>query len=86
LNLRDAPDSQVSLTDLDARSMATSGRGTGIVGYNVQTAVDTKHHLIIAHEEPLLPALNVERRHRPEVGLHGTLELVRRSGGGRLHC
>jgi hypothetical protein len=30
--------------------MATSGRGTGIVGYNVQTAVDTKHHLIVAHE------------------------------------
>src|SRR5208337_753297 len=34
----------------DARSMATSGRGTGMVGYNVQTAVDTKHHLIVAHE------------------------------------
>ena len=30
--------------------MATSGRGTGIVGYNVQTAVETKHHLIVAHE------------------------------------
>jgi transposase len=38
---QDAPDHQVSLTDPDARSMATSGRGTGIVGYNVQTAVDT---------------------------------------------
>jgi len=48
--LRVAPDGQVSLTDPDARSMATSGRGTGIVGYNVQTAVDTKHHLIVAHE------------------------------------
>ena len=45
-----APDQQVSLTDPDARSMATSGRGTGLVGYNVQTAVDTKHHLIVAHE------------------------------------
>src|ERR1700683_139777 len=45
-----APDGQVSLTDPDARSMATSGRGTGMVGYNVQTAVDTKHHLIVAHE------------------------------------
>ena len=48
--LRAAPDGQVSLTDPDARSMATRGRGTGIVGYNVQTAVDTKHHLIVAHE------------------------------------
>ena len=43
--LKDAPDGQISLTDPDARSMATSGRGTGIVGYNVQTAVDAKHHL-----------------------------------------
>ena len=43
-------DGQVSLTDPDARSMATSGRGTGIVGYNVQTAVDAKHHLIVTHE------------------------------------
>src|SRR6202171_2993834 len=48
--LREAPDGQISLTDPDARSMATSGRGTGIVGYNVQTAVDTKHHLSVAHE------------------------------------
>jgi hypothetical protein len=39
------PDGQISLTDPDARSMATSGRGTGMVGYNVQTAVDTKHHM-----------------------------------------
>jgi len=45
-----APDQQVSLTDPDARSMATSGRGTGVVGYNVQTAVDAEHHLIVAHE------------------------------------
>ena len=45
-----APDHQVSLTDPDSRSMNSSGRGTGIVGYNVQAAVDTTHHLIIAHE------------------------------------
>jgi transposase len=44
------PDQQVSLTDPDSRSMATSGRGSGVVGYNVQVAVDTEHHLIIAHE------------------------------------
>ncbi len=45
-----APDQQTSLTDPDARSMATSGKGTGVVGYNVQIAVDAKHHLIVAHE------------------------------------
>lgn len=45
-----SPDGQISLTDPDARSMATSGRGTGMVGYNVQTAVDTTHHLIVEHE------------------------------------
>ena len=44
------PDQQISLTDPDARSMATSGRGSGVVGYNVQLAVDTAHHLIITHE------------------------------------
>lgn len=45
-----SPDEQISLTDPDSRSMATSGRGSGVVGYNVQTAVDTKNHLIVAHE------------------------------------
>jgi transposase len=45
-----SPDQQVSLTDPDSRSMATSGRGSGVVGYNVQVAVDTEHHLIVAHE------------------------------------
>jgi len=48
--LATSPDQQVSLTDPDARSMATSGRGTGMVGYNVQASVDTEHHLIVAHE------------------------------------
>src|SRR5215471_10748522 len=43
-------DKQISLTDPDARSMATSGKDTGIVCYNVQAAVDTKNHLIVAHE------------------------------------
>jgi transposase len=45
-----APDQQISLTDPDARSMATSGKGSGMVGYNVQSAVDIKHHLIVAHD------------------------------------
>src|SRR5215469_17250604 len=48
--VEDAPDRQVSLTDPDARSMATSGKGTATVGYNVQIAVDAEHHLIVAHE------------------------------------
>jgi hypothetical protein len=47
---QEAPDQQISLTDPDARSMATSGRGSGVVGYNVQAAVDAKHHLIVAHD------------------------------------
>ena len=41
---------QISLTDADARSMVSLAKGTGVVGYNVQVAVDTKHHLIVAHE------------------------------------
>ena len=48
VKLQEAPDKQVSLTDPDARSMKS--RGNGIVGYNVQTAVDAEHHLIVAHE------------------------------------
>jgi len=48
IQLEATSDKQISLTDPDARSMKT--RGTGIVGYNVQTAVDAKHHLIVAHE------------------------------------
>lgn len=48
--MKASEDGQISLTDPDARSMATSGRGTGIVGYNMQAAVDAKHHLIVAHE------------------------------------
>jgi len=45
-----SPDPQISLTDPASRSMATSGRGSGVVGYNVQVAVDTEHHLIVTHE------------------------------------
>jgi hypothetical protein len=45
-----SPDQKISLTDPDSRSMATSGRGSGVVGYNVQVAVDTEHLLIVTHE------------------------------------
>lgn len=48
--LETQPDGQISKTDPDARSMATSGKGSGMVAYNVQVAVDAKHHLIVAHE------------------------------------
>ena len=45
-----APGRQISLTDPDARAMATNGKGTGLVGYNVQAAVDADSHIIVAHE------------------------------------
>ena len=48
--LKDAPDGQISLTDPDARAMATSARGSGFVGYNAQAAVDTETHLIVTHD------------------------------------
>jgi transposase len=48
--LKETPDEQVSETDPDARSMISQAKGTGVVGYNVQAAVDTKHHLIVTHE------------------------------------
>ena len=41
---------QVSLTDPDSRAMATTSKQPRVVGYNVQTVVETKHHLIVAHE------------------------------------
>ena len=48
--VHEAPDKQISLTDPDARAMATNMRGASVVGYNVQAAVDTEHHLIVTHQ------------------------------------
>jgi hypothetical protein len=48
--LRGQPDGEISLADPDACSMATQPKGSGLVDYNVQTAVDAKNHLIVAHE------------------------------------
>ena len=45
-----SPDGQISLTDPDARAMASAGTGTGLVGYNLQAAVDTDSHIVVAHE------------------------------------
>ena len=50
VELATAPDHQISRTDPDARAMATNGKGTGMVGYNVQAVVDAEHHLVVAHE------------------------------------
>jgi hypothetical protein len=48
--LKGTPDEQISETDPDARSMISQAKGTGVVGYNVQAAVDAKNHLIVTHE------------------------------------
>ena len=93
-------DKQISLTDPDARSMATSGKDTGIVGYNVQTAVDTKNHLIVAHEVTNVGTdrhqlSNMAEQARTEMGVE-TLDAVadrgyyeseeiKRLRGGRHH-
>lgn len=55
--LKKEPDRQLSLTYPDSRSMASGGKETGTVGYDVQTVVDTKHHLIVEHERRILEAI-----------------------------
>src|SRR6476619_5184988 len=73
-------DEQISLTDPDARSMATSSKDTGIVGYNVQAAVDTRNHLIVAHEVTNVGTdrhqlSNISEQARTEMGVE-TLDAV----------
>ncbi len=63
-----SPDGQISLTDPDSRSMATSGRGSGVVGYNVQVAVDTEHHLIVTHEVTNMGSDRVATGERRQAG------------------
>ena len=79
----DAPNHQVSLTDPDARAMATNGKGTGMVGYNVQAVVDAKHHLIIAHEVTNVghdrsQLANMARQAREVIGADGLTVLADR--------
>lgn len=79
-DLQRSEDGQISLIDPDSRSMATSGKDTGIVGYNVQTAVDTKHHLIVAHEvtnvgTDIHQLADMAKKARMELGSE-TLEVV----------
>ena len=70
--LERSPDKQVSLTDPDSRAMKT--RGSAVVGYNVQTAVETTHHLIVAHEvtnEPVDRALLSPMAHKASAAMGG---------------
>jgi transposase len=70
--LQASPNKQVSLTDPHARSMATSGKDTGIVGYNVQAAVDTEHHLIVVHE---VTTVGTDRRQLANIASQARAEL-----------
>jgi hypothetical protein len=54
--LKTQPDGQLSMTDPEARSMATSGKGSGMVGYNVQVAVDAKHTSSLLTRSQILAA------------------------------
>src|SRR5262249_48482631 len=74
-----SPDKQISLTDPDSRSMPTSGRGSGVVGYNVQIAADTKHHRIVHHEVTNVGSDRSQLARVPP-GSHTTIQDGLRSG------
>jgi transposase len=90
----DAPDRQISLTDPDARAMATAGKGTGLVGYNLQAAVDAGSHIIVAHEVTNVghdrsQLANMGRQAREATGSHEVTVLADRgyfSGVEVLAC
>jgi hypothetical protein len=74
------PDQQISLTNPDSRSMATSGRGSGVVGYNVQVAVETKHHLIVTRRKTFV----IRQQHRlAGVNMTEVGHAASSRGGGR---
>ena len=84
----EAPDGQLSLTDPDARSMKC--RGSGIAGYNVQTAVDIRHHLIVAHEvtnngSDRRQLTNMAKQAQSIIGTQETLKVVADRGYYRSH-
>ena len=89
-----APDRQVSLTDPDARAMATHGKGTGLVGYNVQAAVDTDSHIVVAYEvtnvgHDRTQLASMSRQAKEAVGTEGLTVLADRgyfSGAEVLAC
>lgn len=61
--LADAPDGQISLTDPDARAMATRAQHSGHVGYNVQSVVDAETHLIVALVWPSTQQTIIDIKH-----------------------
>ncbi|MET4316224.1 hypothetical protein ABIC01_009254 [Bradyrhizobium sp. RT4b] len=74
--MRASPDQQISLTDSDGRSMATSGRGSGVVGYNVQVAVDTEHR-----RRP-----SPRRRDAPSTTIRSSIKRYHQADERRLAC
>jgi polyhydroxyalkanoate synthesis regulator phasin len=77
---------QISMTDPDARSMATSCLGSAVVGYNVQTAVDAKHHLIVAHDRAPFTSPSPHRERTPARRSYPTPDAQRSRPRRSRHC
>lgn len=89
--LEAAPDGQLSLTDPDARAMATRSDHRGVVGYNVQATVDTKHHIVVANEvtnlgHDRLHLLEMAKTAKAEIGASEVIALADRGyyEGGQI--